>query len=91
MTKNTHSSGNWIARGDTVFVAGDFALSVAVATRHRPEFKENAKIIAAAPDLLAALEDALPLVEELVNEEHDARNYTIDRVRAAIAKARSEI
>ena len=49
--------------------------------------EENARLIAAAPDLLAALEDLLHLTELLI--EDTAINYDAPKIaRAAIAKAR---
>jgi len=48
----------------------------------------NARLIAAAPELLAALEAALEAVIYFHNNEED--NGTLDLVRAAIAKAQIE-
>ncbi|WP_416425643.1 hypothetical protein RAM80_07770 [Pseudomonas sp. App30] len=48
-----------------------------------PESLANAKLIAAAPDLLEALQD---LVTELGDDWNMLHNY-LDRARAAIAKA----
>ena len=56
----------------------------------------NARLIAAAPELLAALEWALKNIEELAIPEFDKRgavtslNNCADKARAAIAKAKGE-
>ena len=69
---------------------------VAIINGGHEKAKANAALIAAAPDLLEALELALPILEVLHNAydpesaeddtASDAR-YAIDQVRAAIAKA----
>ena len=48
----------------------------------------NARLIAAAPDLLAALEAALTAVEYY--HEHEGCDAMLDQARAAIAKAQIE-
>jgi hypothetical protein len=61
--------------------------------------RANASLIAAAPDLLAALEDALSTLDALMHESEpdDLINHspmtleTRDRLRAAIARARGEV
>lgn len=53
---------------------------------HRnPEVQANARLIAAAPELLAALEEAVNLLVE-----HAGAHPSIDDSAAAIAKARGE-
>lgn len=47
----------------------------------------NARLIAAAPDLLEALTWALAEVEGRTRTEEDQREACLDRARAAIAKA----
>lgn len=58
----------------------------------RATFEANARLIAAAPDLLAALEDALSCVA--ICPDHGvvpgARADRYDAARAAIAKAKGE-
>ena len=53
----------------------------------RPYRQENAELIAAAPDLLVALEDLLELAEPMCVEQED---YTLVQARKAIAKAKGE-
>jgi len=53
----------------------------------------NARLIAAAPDLLAALEDILKVAEAdlaLTSNPHPMREAVVNSARAAIAKARGE-
>jgi hypothetical protein len=49
----------------------------------------NARLIAAAPDMLKALTIALGFIEEF-EADHRSRTKTGDTIRAAIAKARGE-
>lgn len=51
-----------------------------------PEREANARLIAAAPDLLAALQAALPLLEEL---EQDDNTYYAEAVNARVAIAKA--
>jgi hypothetical protein len=52
------------------------------------DWQSNAHLIAAAPDLLAALEAALTAVEYY--HEHEGCDAMLDQARAAIAKAQIE-
>jgi hypothetical protein len=55
------------------------------------EIAEIARLIAAAPDLLAALEIALPYVESFDGDNADLQTKAnAEAVRAAIAKAKGE-
>lgn len=84
-----HTPGPWAVSG-----AGRHALvrgedMTIVAVRHRLEgdvHEANARLIAAAPDLLVALEEALHWFEG----EHASSHPTTVRMQAAIAKARGE-
>lgn len=63
-----------------------------VSEEHRQELFANAKLIAAAPDLLDALQEAnevLCMVSFVVKNRPEKKdvNHAIDRARAAIAKA----
>ena len=53
-----------------------------------PSYKANARLIAAAPDLLEAAELARATVERL--NRHGSANGTLDVLSAAIAKATGE-
>ena len=52
------------------------------------DWQSNAHLIAAAPDLLAALEAVLTAVEYY--HEHEGCDAMLDQARAAIAKAQIE-
>jgi hypothetical protein len=55
------------------------------------ENEKTARLIAAAPDLLAALEIALPYVESFDDDNADLQTKAnAEAVRAAIAKAKGE-
>lgn len=64
------------------------AVEVAVVLRWFPEFHANAQLMAAAPDLLAALEEHL----RLWGADQDMPDFTdaIEQARAAVKKARAK-
>ena len=79
-----HTPGPWVVRehddADTLRICdakGDFALSI----------RENAQLIAAAPELLEALEGIMDHRERMGL----GTNSVYDRARAAIAKATGQM
>lgn len=54
------------------------------------EIHANARLIAAAPDLLKALEELADLFDAMVSGEYRPDSYTTQPARAAIAKAKGE-
>jgi hypothetical protein len=86
----------------SIVVYGDEDDVTGVQGRTRPEALANAHLIAAAPDLLEALEGALPSLERLATEEmrgnraptgQPPRTAALERYEialAAISKARGE-
>ncbi len=84
---SAHTPGPWVANltpdGDKIAICGD-GLVVARTTGVTEEKQANARLIAAAPDLLQVLQDMLA--------NHDAGESIIgfETARAAIAKARGE-
>lgn len=96
MTDTQHTPGPWdvcpqgrLTPGATVPIlaapdAEGLALTVATVRTIGPEGDADAHLIAAAPDLLAALEDVLCCVE-FPNSQHKAQ---VQAAREAIAKAR---
>lgn len=96
-----HTSGPWKANsGATVYVAGDEweTLSSGRTIRKRvahalgnsiPEVEANARLIAAAPELLAALEMVERRWES--TEYHSPTREEMEQVAAAIVKARGYI
>lgn len=85
-----HTPGPWVAQRDTgAIMADDWCIGaqgqidmVAVCS------ERDARLIAAAPDLLAVLQE----LEESVDywSEYDVPLGIVDRIRAAIAKAESK-
>jgi hypothetical protein len=51
------------------------------------DWRENARLIAAAPDLLAALRDCLPIVDAMRRKTGGEGDTAAMNARAAIAKA----
>jgi hypothetical protein len=98
-----HTPGPWVANGNIVKANdcyGPWVADTDVMLRHKPnkqhvshaEQRENAKLIAAAPDLLDVAESAVEFIEAaLFGSVHDenARHYA-GRLRDAIAKAKGE-
>ncbi|MHC3750731.1 hypothetical protein ACYKDZ_17825 [Stutzerimonas stutzeri] len=99
MTK--HTPGPWLVEGRTVYALNDDGynrFSALVQDAHTPgdELEANARLIAAAPDLLEAAELALEVAEGWIHDQLDGTGIAgealgkLDSVRAAIAKARGE-
>jgi hypothetical protein len=92
--KTTHTPGEWMQEIEST-VKGNFAIferntDTHIATVHNigAEAEANARLIAAAPDLLTALDDLLGYME---GYEHDYNNGeplpVYERARQAIHKA----
>ena len=90
-----HTPGPWILQGGRSFrtQGGQFYLAYStLKTTGEPSFKDfveldaNARLIAAAPELLAALHEMLPIVAMRVQGTTDGEPL-LKRARAAIAKA----
>ena len=83
MTQATHTPGPWrVEDGQTIWSGEEL---VGAAGRIGMPMEANARLIAAAPEMLAALEWA---VETADTEQYDADWYAA--ARAAIAKAKGE-
>ena len=88
---HTHTPGPWSVetKGSRHFIDGADKLTVAyvdrAGVRERQTYEANAQLIAAAPDLLAALVEMLEASERPVNERwfFNVRSHAI----AAISKA----
>lgn len=81
-----HTKGPWIADGAQIFTSDT---NVAQANGYRIDRETvaaNARLIAAAPELLEALEGALKLIELVMPIDGDVTR----KARAAIAKATGE-
>ena len=92
MSAHEHTLGPWVIVGKrgARCVATTDGQEVAAAPSHEPTYlddsfpyDDNLRLIAAAPDLLAALEDAADLLDRL-----RSGGGCLARARAAIAKAR---
>jgi len=89
-----HTPGPWSIDGEGTNAMVRGADLTIVAVRHRltgQTHEANARLIAAAPELLEALEDLVYLAEAAMREvgEYDIEAELAD-ARAAIAKARGE-
>lgn len=93
MSDQKHTPGPWYACGDEVLIdMGDRAHLVATAADWSEETEPNARLIAAAPALLEALQEAEPLLAEMLkyleaNLPNGARMPVLEKVRAALASA----
>jgi hypothetical protein len=84
---NTHTPGPWHTQGCTIY-AGKNRVAQTWDTCDdlpTPTMEADADLIAAAPEMLAALQAALVAVRYL--DEHEGAGCLLDQVRAAIAKA----
>ena len=95
-TKDKHTPGPWLWKDSGLWADADF-----VHTAGTPEFEANARMIAAAPDLLAALEHCVEAYEDELQENEAWQMLHVGNVdlpptpshimhaRAAIDKARN--
>lgn len=94
--KTEHTKGPWIAHSAYFFGHDSFQITgrngdsnpfLCRLTDDTPNFEANARLIAAAPELLEALYAALPCVEE--SEEFDKPNgpKLSVKIRALLAQA----
>ena len=82
----SHTPGPWKAEKPGIYSAD----GVCVAMRHPesgPEFTANARLIAAAPALLAACKRLLVSLEWSIPADKMDRSEQVDTLRAAIAAA----
>lgn len=84
--------GNESVLGADGIMVADCSIFTARNHRRNPAINQaNARLIAAAPDLLEALIDAVAIMERMNTLRHlDSQFPTLDGARAAIAKARGE-
>lgn len=98
-----HTAGPWVVSASSPFLirAGNDTTGRHIAhtgpASYHPSFEvdePNARPIAAAPDLLEALEECLGWLEWLYHPDHDDEKKSslssLKRARAAIAKATGE-
>lgn len=82
---SAHTPGPWSADHDNVRTPADGGMVAKVAGDTDAQAYANARLIAAAPDLLAALRDLVSA--EGLPEGYANRAMLIDAARAALAKA----
>jgi hypothetical protein len=85
-----HTSGPWhLGRraGNPAIYSQDGTEIAEILQGLTPEWRENARLIAAAPDLLAALRDCLPIVDAMRRKTGGEGDTAAMNARAAIAKA----
>lgn len=89
-----HTPGPWTCgpRGVSVYGPDNVRLA-ALDARLLSQRQHNARLMAAAPDLLAALEAALPLVQLLAAKVNNPKQVadTTEAIFAALAKAKGEV
>jgi len=86
-TTTKHTPGPWSTDGDHIF-GPVYLLADIVSADTIEEAEANARLIAAAPDLLAALEHCCAVMADCVMfPERDDENRAYSQARAAISKA----
>lgn len=100
MNAATYTPGPWFVSGPFVGprLAPDSGIQIKVARVAGDECDSeciaNARLIAAAPDLLAALEEAVALADQTLSEfagRTDECQASYDKACAAIARARGHV
>ena len=93
MTEAEHTPGPWhIMEGtDWVIVSPEVSVAAVYTPRGVREVRQaNANLIAAAPDLLEALETAAYVLEHYLDYTQNDMAVMAEDARAALAKARGE-
>jgi hypothetical protein len=93
MPETKHTPGPWIVEGNGITVRQDRKHASKICQAFevymcRQEREANARLIAAAPDMLAALEEAHRLNRMSVFDDGSSADHAARMVQAAIAKAR---
>lgn len=89
---NDHTPGPWnVSRLGPSYIeqTGGSLVASAIETRG-DSYLANARLIAAAPELLAALDNLAGLIEDYILAGYDFNDDTTAQARSAIAKARGE-
>jgi hypothetical protein len=83
-----HTPGPWVAQPGDNFITDAREIVIAQMHRHHPDEQvdANARLIAAAPELLAALVELLPHAARVIQGTTEGQPL-LDAARAAIAKA----
>ena len=90
MTDTTHTPGPWrVLHKRGVYPMNSESLSIGTAEQYRKEHEANARLMAEAPNLLAALRDAALQIEYLHDkfQKTGSGNAVLFTINAAIARA----
>lgn len=84
--------GLWIKRGDGIVAPGDIEVAVVVNFQDDDAMNADANLIAAAPELLEALQWAMTKIGKYSKRTSSNNEYcdAVDRAFAAISKALGE-
>ena len=94
-----HTPGPWVISANNPFLirAGDSETGRHIAqagpANYHPSFaidEPNARLIAAAPELLEALEELRDLMQGVIEGDYAPDSFTLQVADAAIAKARGD-
>ena len=85
MTETEHNKGPWYQDGPAVYADDEQEIAIMSSNPSLTATWANASLIAAAPEMLAALEAT---VKRFMDEGYDAVNF--EEAIAAIAKAKGE-
>lgn len=90
--ESKHTPGPWTVV-NCIYVQSPDGIDVAVTVRHRKSFpwRENARLIAAAPELLEALELLLKWSNPIVSEHAQCVEFAKATVAKAKLKVKNEI
>lgn len=97
MSEHKHTPGPWEVDGEDILAnSGDTTVAMTFWTNQRcpdDECRANARLIAAAPELLAACEELLKLVDDLEGMAAmpltpECTSKEVAKAKAAIAKAK---
>jgi hypothetical protein len=100
MSNATHTPGPWHVRSSegqqshVVYAADNYAIANATTYHGQHPLhcaEANARLIAAAPELLAACEAALPELDFVSDGLGEGFHTVVDGLRAAIAKAKGGV
>jgi len=90
--RTQHTPGPWEVSpyGNITSKSGKIASVEQMPSNYESEKQANARIIAAAPDLLVALEQCVPIIVRHANATFGDGVLTLQVARSAIAKAKGE-
>lgn len=90
MSELKATPGPWEPRHDELVAKDGNTVAIFLCCGGQEVNAANARLIAAAPELYEALDEALGLVQALINEGYTGYIDQRERISAALAKARGE-